>query len=824
MSPAAQGRCPTHQNSERTPETLDPVSPNMEPVTSKPSNNAMDTSIESKNENHSIDNLENELIDLDRCITPKCKCQNNLRRESCTQTNQYDIMLRNEDVHRESISVKRVSSLYGNTVWAANLKWKCSLEWTKVCNTMRVRARAISVMAMLLALATAGAAAPARARPTRSASNDKFVTDYLQKFGYLQTGRPEVQNLVSGAAAEYYEDDFRIAIKTLQEFGGIPVTGEVDEATKELLSKRRCGRPDREGYEENSTRKKRFAFQGATWKHTNLTWSLSSTRRPAALSAYGTRSVLARALDVWEQASRLTFTEINSDDADIVVSFARGQHGDAYAFDGRGSILAHAFFPGSGHGGDAHFDDDELWLLQPKNEDEEGTSLFAVAAHEFGHSLGLSHSAVKGALMFPWYQGIQPNFVLPADDRNGIQQMYGPKEKRVWGKIPNWTPPRRTPPTTTTTTTTTTRRPHHHHPHHNPNWPHHHPQNPTFPTYYPEKPQRPYIPERPHRNSSEEYPQRPHPRPRPTPPATRPTSYRPRYPTTRPEYPTYPRQNPTRPYPNKPAYHPEKPTAKPMPSDKPDTCDTSYDAVALIRGELFIFKNRYHWRIGAHGRYKEYPIEISRMWTALPRDLTHVDAVYERPDKKIAFFIGKELYLFDEVSLVRGYPKPLMDLGLPESLEKLDAAMVWGHNGKTYFYSGTMYWKYDENDGRVEPDYPRDMSMWKGVGYNIDSVFQWRDGKTYFFKGKGFWKFNDLQMRVEHERQYASASFWMGCPEERVGRRAPFRAPPAPESTLRSPAPNPAVGAAPRAELLLPLTPLLSTILLLYAKHIPFAY
>lgn len=54
-----------------------------------------------------------------------------------------------------------------------------------------------------------------------------------------------------------------------------------------------------------------------------------------------------------------------------------------------------------------------------------GTSLFAVAAHEFGHSLGLQHSSVKGALMFPWYQGIQPNFVLPEDDRNGIQQMYG---------------------------------------------------------------------------------------------------------------------------------------------------------------------------------------------------------------------------------------------------------------------------------------------------------------------------------------------------------------------------------------------------------------
>lgn len=108
------------------------------------------------------------------------------------------------------------------------------------------------------------------------------------------------------------------------------------------------------------------------------------------------------------------------------------------------------------------------------------------------------------------------------------------------------------------------------------------------------------------------------------------------------------------------------------------------------------------------------------MWPGLPRNLTHVDAVYERPDHKIAIFVGmsyiytflkslivmsnfycinrilflgKQLYLFDSQYLIQGYPKSLAQLGLPESLEKLDAAMIWGHNGKTYFYSGSMYWK-----------------------------------------------------------------------------------------------------------------------------------
>ncbi|KAM9321162.1 collagenase 3-like [Gastrophryne carolinensis] len=235
---------------------------------------------------------------------------------------------------------------------------------------------------------------------TVSAEDWKFAENYLNKF-YIITNKSR--------------STFVERIKQMQKFFGMKTTGILDTETMTMMKSPRCGMPDVADFR---------AFPGRPrWPRTSLTYRILNYTPDLPRSVVD--DSIKSAFNVWSQVTPLRFRRVTSGSADILIQFARGSHGDGVPFDGPNGILAHAFAPGGHIGGDAHFDEDERWT-----NTRAGYNLFLVAAHEFGHSLGLDHSRDPRALMYPNYKYVNTNnFRLAQDDINGIQSLYGRRPK-----------------------------------------------------------------------------------------------------------------------------------------------------------------------------------------------------------------------------------------------------------------------------------------------------------------------------------------------------------------------------------------------------------
>ncbi|XP_016042612.1 matrilysin isoform X1 [Erinaceus europaeus] len=223
--------------------------------------------------------------------------------------------------------------------------------------------------------------------------------DYLRRF-YSSNSKAKDVN------------DFEVKLKKMQKFFHLPITGILNSHVIEIMQKPRCGVPDVAEYS--------LFPESPKWTSKVVTYRITSYTRD--MSPVVVNQLVAKAFEMWSKEIPLRFKRIRWGVADIMIGFARGAHGDAYPFDGPGHILAHAFAPGPGLGGDAHFDKDEFWTDGSKI----GINFLFAATHEFGHSLGLGHSSDPNAVMFPTYGNGDPqDFRLSQDDIEGIQKLYG---------------------------------------------------------------------------------------------------------------------------------------------------------------------------------------------------------------------------------------------------------------------------------------------------------------------------------------------------------------------------------------------------------------
>uniref|UniRef100_A0A2N9FS30 Peptidase metallopeptidase domain-containing protein n=1 Tax=Fagus sylvatica TaxID=28930 RepID=A0A2N9FS30_FAGSY len=252
---------------------------------------------------------------------------------------------------------------------------------------------------------------------------------YLHTFGYLSYNHSK--NHTHTNDDDDFDELLESAIKSYQLNYHLNATGTLDAKTVSTMMMPRCGVADiinGTNLMQSGKKKHHQHHHGSLHTVSHYAFIPGNPKWPASMYhlTYGfepgtpanAMSPVAKAFETWAANTHFRFSQAQDyTNANIKVGFHRRDHGDGSAFDGAGGILAHAYPPSDGR---FHYDADERWSVGAVPN---AFDLETVALHEIGHLLGLDHSEVEGAIMWPTISSGRTQG-LHRDDIDGIKALY----------------------------------------------------------------------------------------------------------------------------------------------------------------------------------------------------------------------------------------------------------------------------------------------------------------------------------------------------------------------------------------------------------------
>ena len=149
--------------------------------------------------------------------------------------------------------------------------------------------------------------------------------DYLVKYGYLSK---------SDIGGDYYYDHdpgpgttLEEAIEEFQRFSGLKPTGKLDNDTVEEMRAPRCGVKDKPL--SSYVGQDYYVVTRSKWRKKSLTYRILSYPTDGRLSKRVVELEVAKAFLLWERESGLRFVKSASRSADILIKWAKFNHGDS---------------------------------------------------------------------------------------------------------------------------------------------------------------------------------------------------------------------------------------------------------------------------------------------------------------------------------------------------------------------------------------------------------------------------------------------------------------------------------------------------------------